>query len=476
MKAKLTILFFLLAGLGWWGYNHFMAAEEISATGPQYNFAKIEQKDILNMVSATGTLSARELVEVGTQVSGTIAEVYKDFNHPVEAGELVALIDTSVLDAQVKSSEADLLRHQATFKRAQIEYERFKPLHDKGFLSGNDFLPYEIARQTAQANVLSAEASLERVKRNRAFAEIRAPISGVIINRNVERGQTVAASFNTPRLFIIAEDLALMEILANVDESDIGQIKKDQEARFTVAAYPDLNFVGRVVEIRLQPTVIQNVVNYTVVVETENPRNLLLPGMTATLDFVVDEVKDAFAVPASALNLKMSDEMLAVMQVRREEMRQRRQGAEGGRVRRGEGATEGAASPQSGRGGLGGGRFAQGEPSGGSEAGGRGRLAEARGIPFSGVGGLGGRGGPRNMATLWYMDEEGQLQLLPVRTGVSDGITSEIMPLRDEELPLELDIISQVLTPSLTQDTSAPRGGPGGDRGRGRGGLGRLGF
>lgn len=476
MKAKLTILFFLLAGLGWWGYNHFMAAEEISATGPQYNFAKIEQKDILNMVSATGTLSARELVEVGTQVSGVIAEVYKDFNHPVEVGEMVALIDTSVLDAQVKSSEADLLRHQATFKRAQIEYERFKPLHDKGFLSGNDFLPYEIARQTAQANVLSAEASLERVKRNRAFAEIRAPISGVIINRNVERGQTVAASFNTPRLFIIAEDLALMEILANVDESDIGQIKKDQEARFTVAAYPEQNFVGNVVEIRLQPTVIQNVVNYTVVVETENPRNLLLPGMTATLDFVVDEVKDALAVPASALNLKMSDEMLAVMQARREEMRQRRQGASGGRSLRGDSVAEGAAGPQPGRGGPGGGRFAQGEASGG-EAGGRERLAEGRGVPSGGVGGMGGRGGPRNMATLWYKDEGGELQLLPVRTGVSDGITTEIMPLRDEELPLELEIISQVLTPSLTQDTSVPRGGPGGDRrGGGRGGLGRLGF
>ncbi len=475
MKVKLTILFLLLAGLGWWGYNHFMAAEETSATGPQYNFAKIERKNILNMVSATGTLSARELVEVGTQVSGTIADVYKDFNQPVEAGELVALIDTSVLDAQVKSSEADLLRHKATFKRAQIEYERFKPLHEKGFLSGNDFLPYEIAQQTAQANVLSAEASLERVRRNRAFAEIRAPISGVIINRNVERGQTVAASFNTPRLFIIAEDLALMEILANVDESDIGQIKKDQEARFTVAAYPDLDFVGKVVEIRLQPTVIQNVVNYTVVVETENPRNLLLPGMTATLDFVVDEVKDGLAVPASALNLKMNDEMLAFMQERREQMRQRRQSAGGGRSPRGEGVTEGDTRPQpGGQGGPGGGRFARGEPFGGEA--GRGRLAQGRSLQSGGAGGSGGRGGPRSMATLWYVDEGGQLQLLPVRTGVSDGITTEIMPLREEELPLGLEIISQVLSPSTTQDTTAPRGGPGGDRGRGRGGLGRLGF
>ncbi len=475
MKAKLIILLLVLAGLGWWGYKHYTSLQELTTTGPQYNFAKIERKNILNMVSATGTLTARELVEVGTQVSGTIEEVYKDFNHRVEAGELIALIDASVLDAQVKSSQADLLRQQATLKRAEIEYERFKPLHERGFLSGNDFLPYEISKQTAEANVLSAEASLERVKRNREFAEIRAPISGVIIDRNVERGQTVAASFNTPRLFIIAEDLSLMEILARVDESDIGQIKVDQEARFTVAAYPERNFVGRVAEIRLQPTVIQNVVNYTVVVETENPRNILLPGMTATLDFVVDEVEDALAVPASALSLKMSEEMMAVMLDRREQMMQRRQTAAGGRGRGGENATEGEDRPQRGEGVAGAGRLAQGGFAGGA-AGGGGRFAGGGAGGPGAMGSSGGRGGRRNIASLWHKDEAGQLQLLPVRTGVSDGISTEVLAIRDEEIPEGFEIISKVLNPSSTQDTSAPRVGPGGDRGRGRGGLGRLGF
>lgn len=460
MKIKSIIIILILAGLGYGGYRYFDKNEVIKDAAPEYHFAKIERKNILNMITATGTLTARELVEVGTQVSGTIQDVFADFNDSVEAGQLVALIDASVLDAQVKSAEADLLRQQASLRRAKIEYDRFHPVYEKGFLSGNDFLSYEISLQTAEANVKSAEASLERVKRNREFAEIRAPISGVIIDRNVEKGQTVAASFNTPRLFIIAEDLSLMEILANVDESDIGQIKKGQEVRFTVASYPERNFTGNVVEIRLQPTVIQNVVNYTVVVETENPRNLLLPGMTATLDFVVDEAEDVLSVPASALSLKMSEEMVAVMQARREEMLARREATSGdGEQRRqrpeGSQATEGGQRRQR------------------PEGGGTGAFAGFAGGPEGGgPGGVGARGGRRNAGVLWYQDEAGHLNMMAVRTGVTDGITTEIMAMREEEIPEGREIISKVLTPSSTQPArqSNPfggRGGPGGGRGRG---------
>lgn len=429
---KKFIIFLIIAGLGYGGYRFYFHKEDTTDTGPQYNYAKIERKNILNMITATGTLVARELVEVGTQVSGTIEDVFADFNDEVEAGQLVALIDSSVLDAQVKSAEADLLRQKAVLRRAQTEYDRFYPVFEQGFLSGNDFLSYDIGKETAEANVLSSEASLERVQRNREFAEIRAPISGVIIDRNVEKGQTVASSFNTPRLFIIAEDLSLMEILANVDESDIGQIKDGQEVRFTVASYPERNFVGTVTEIRLQPTVIQNVVNYTVVIETENPRRVLLPGMTTTLDFVVDEVEDVLSVPASALSLKLSDEMTATMQAFREQaLAQRRAAGREGR-QRGQGGQGGGAR------GAGGGR------------------------PSSGI--------------IWYKDVAGELKMMAVRTGVSDGITTEIMALREEE-PLEgQEIISKVLTPSTTQSNNnqnlfGGRGGPGGGRGRGGGGI-----
>jgi HlyD family secretion protein len=442
---KAIIIIILLAGLGYGGYRFYGQKEDSAESGPQYNFGKIERNNILNMITATGTLVARELVEVGTQVSGTIDEVYADFNDIVEAGQLVALIDPSVLDAQVKSAEADLMRQKANLRRAQIEYDRFFPVFEKGYLSGNDFLSYDIGRETAEAAVLSSEAALERIQRSREFTEIRAPISGVIIDRNVEKGQTVAASLNTPRLFIIAEDLALMEILANVDESDIGQIKEGQEARFTVASYPERNFVGNVSEIRLQPAVIQNVVNYTVVVETENPRHILLPGMTATLDFVVDEAQDVLSVPASALSLKQSDEMLEAMAKIREDALARREAAGDGERQRGQGG-EGGQRRQRGAGGGG----------------------------FVG-GGAGGGGGNRPaIGTIWYKDESGTLKMMAVRTGVSDGITTEVMALRDEEPPEGQEIISKVLTPSTNQNAQNPfgRGGPGGGRGgRGGGGI-----
>ena len=219
---KKFIILLIIAGLSYGGYRFYFHKEDTTDAGPQYNYAKIERKNIINMITATGTLVARELVEVGTQVSGTIEDVFADFNDEVEAGQLVALIDSSVLDAQVKSAEADLLRQKAVLRRAQTEYDRFYPVFEQGFISGNDFLSYDIGKETAEANVLSSEASLEKVKRNREFAEIRAPISGVIIDRNVEKGQTVASSFNTPRLFIIAEDLSLMEILADEHESNPG--------------------------------------------------------------------------------------------------------------------------------------------------------------------------------------------------------------------------------------------------------------
>ena len=453
---KAIIIIILLAGLGYGGYRFYGTKEDTSETGPQYNFGKIERKNILNMITATGTLVARELVEVGTQVSGTIDEVYADFNDIVEAGQLVALIDPSVLDAQVKSAEAHLMRQKANLRRAQTEYDRFFPVFEKGFLSGNDFLSYDIGRETAEAAVLSSEAALERIQRSREFTEIRAPISGVIIDRNVEKGQTVAASLNTPRLFIIAEDLALMEILANVDESDIGQIKQGQEVRFTVASYPERNFVGKVSEIRLQPAVVQNVVNYTVVVETENPRHILLPGMTATLDFVVDEVQDVLSVPASALSLKLSDEMVAAQEKLREEALARRDAA---------GADSGGQARQRGQGGQ-----------GGAEGGQRRQRGQGGG-GFAGGGGAAGAGGARGtrpaIGTIWYKDDAGNLKMMPVRTGITDGITTEVMALRDEEPPEGQEIITKVLTPSTTQSTRPVNPFGGGGRGGGGGGRGR---
>lgn len=464
MKTKIFLLLIILGAVGYGGYRYLGQDDKSDSAGPVYNFAKIERKTIQNMVSSTGTLAARELVEIGSQVSGTIEDVYADFNDTVEAGQLIALIDPSVLNAQVKSSEADLLRQQANLKKAKIDYDRFKPVNEKGFLSGKDFLSYEISLETAEAAVMSSEASLERIKRSRSFAEIRAPISGVIIDRNVEKGQTVATSFNTPRLFIIAEDLSLMEILANVDESDIGQIKTGQEVRFTVAAYPERTFVGQVTEIRLQPQVVQNVVNYTVVVETENPRRVLLPGMTATLDFVVEEVENVVSVPASALSLKMNDEMIAKMQKRREEMIAQRQAAGGGEGRQ-RGQDGGGAGGERRQRGEGGGFAGLGGPGGPGGFGAQGRAGGQGG----GRGGAGGGGNRRSIATVWYLDKEGELQMMPVRTGVTDGLLTEVMPIQEGEIEEGMEIISKVLTPSANPQ---PAPAFGGGRGGGLGGFG----
>lgn len=311
-----------------------------------FETAEISRGGLTSMVSATGTLSAVSTVEVGTQVSGTIAQVAVDFNDRVVAGDLMAMIDVEGLDAAVRDGEAGILRSRAALqqavaavKRAEAELAQAKAqdmeaqsalvrnqvLLDDGLIALEVFEPRETAAATAAAAVelaraqvassragvasataavTSAEAFLAQARTNRRHAEIRAPISGIVIQRSVEAGQTVAASFSTPMLFVIAEDLAQMEIHAQVDESDIGLVKVGQEVEFAVAAHPDRRFEGTVQERRLQPQTIQNVVHYTVVVAAGNREGLLLPGMTATVDFVVERLEQALLVPSAALRFE----------------------------------------------------------------------------------------------------------------------------------------------------------------------------
>lgn len=436
MKRFLIALALIAALGGSYYYFKVRPSQAAQPAGDTYEFAKIERRTVKNMVSATGTLSARDVVEISTQVSGKLDSVLADFNDQVEQGQLIAMIDPSVLDAQVKIAQADLLRSKAQLQQAQANFERFKPVYEKGFLSDNDFQPYQIALQTAEANLLASEASLDRAMQNRGYAEIRSPISGVVIDRTIEQGQTVAASLNAPKLFTIANDLSKMEILAKVDESDIGQIKTGQAVRFSVASYLDRNFTGSVTQIRLLPDVIQNVVNYTVVVEASNDDGLLLPGMTASLDFVVAEVEDALSVPTSALNLRPNEEMSALMEARRAQ-RQAEREARGG-----------------GSGPSGGGEF--GERRGGGDG------------PSGGSARSNGNTRRRSFTTLWYQ-EDGELKMMPVRAGVSDGAFTQVLPLRDQEIPEDLQVITRIVStaaPSATARTTS----------NSRTGLGRLGF
>ncbi|MDD4857875.1 MAG: efflux RND transporter periplasmic adaptor subunit, partial [Candidatus Krumholzibacteria bacterium] len=249
--------------------------------GTSFQLSEVKRGNIENTVSSTGTLSAVNSVEVGAQVSGIVDKICVDFNSKVKTGQVLAVLDTTITASQVFDARAGLLKSQAQLDQAQAEYDRNKPLYEKGYLSATEFIAIKTNYDAAVASYRSAEAALKRAERNLEYTTITSPIDGTVIQRNVDAGQTIQASFTAPTLFIIATDLKSMQIEVNVDESDIGLIKEQQRVEFTVQAYPDDKFTGKVRQVRLQPTTLQNVVNYTVVVDASNESGKLLPGMTA---------------------------------------------------------------------------------------------------------------------------------------------------------------------------------------------------
>jgi HlyD family secretion protein len=289
-------LLLILATVRWWTTAGSQAPD---AGG--FQLAVVTRDTLTDSVSCTGTLKAVGTVEVGTQVSGTIERVLVDYNHRVRKGQVLAELDTALFQASVDKSHAELRRAEALLAQARAEFQRHQPLLAEGHLSTQEFLGYETALATAQADLQSSRAALKQAETNLRYAQIRSPIDGTVIERQIEAGQTVAASFSTPTLFLIAEDLARMEIQTDVDESDIGLIRLGQDVIFTVQAYPDRKFNGTVSQVRLNPTETSNVVTYTVIVEAPNSDNLLLPGMTATADFIVSRTENVLLVPNAAL-------------------------------------------------------------------------------------------------------------------------------------------------------------------------------
>jgi len=263
--------------------------------------AEVQLGTLERTVSSTGTLAAVETVVVGTEVSGTIDKVLVDFNDTVRKGQVLAELKQDLFLAAVEEAQAGVDRARAELKLAESELERNRSLFDKGFLTEQEFLPLQVDVETSKASLASAQATLKRAQTNRHNSVIRSPIDGTVIQRSVEAGQTVAASLNTPELFVVARDLARMQIEADVDETDIGQIAPGQAVRFTVQSYPERDFNGKVEQVRLQPETVQNVVTYTVIVAADNDEGLLLPGMTATVDFVVEKLDNALLVPNAAL-------------------------------------------------------------------------------------------------------------------------------------------------------------------------------
>jgi HlyD family secretion protein len=269
-----------------------------------YATAPLTRGTLERTVSSTGALAAVETVDVGTEVSGTIERILVDFNSRVRQGEVLAILKQDLFQAAVSEAEATLMRARSDRKLAELELARNLPLFERGFISEQEFTPRQIDLEKAKAAVNSAEATLFKAKTNLANSVIRSPIDGTVIQRSIDEGQTVAASLNTPTLFIIARNLQQMQIEADVDETDIGQIREGQTVRFSVQSYPDQQFAGVVRQIRLQPTVISNVVTYTVIVSADNRDGELLPGMTATLDFIVEKAEDVLLLPNAALRFR----------------------------------------------------------------------------------------------------------------------------------------------------------------------------
>jgi HlyD family secretion protein len=313
MKKYLVILTVVLLVSGIAGFFYLKRTPEIS-----YKTTKIERGTIISNVAATGNLSAVTTVQVGTQVSGTIQKLYVDYNSRVKKGQAIAEIDPSLFNASVEQSQGNFLNAEANLLKAKVAladtertYNRNRKLLADGIISQGDYDVAETAYQSAKAGLKAAEGSVAQTrgslmqsKTNLRYSVIRSPVDGVVISRAVDVGQTVAASFQTPTLFTIAQDLTKMQIEVSVDEADISRIKMDQNATFTVDSYPEQSFKGKVVQIRNAPVITQNLVTYVTVVNVDNTDLKLKPGMTANVSIEVARKDDALKLPPAALRFK----------------------------------------------------------------------------------------------------------------------------------------------------------------------------
>jgi len=262
---------------------------------------KVARGDIANMVTATGTVEAITQVEVGTQVSGIVSHIYVDYNSIVTKGQLIAELDRTLLEAELASSTATLNAAKVEYDYQTRNFDRQKQLYDKKLISDTEFETAKYQFETAKSNYEKSKADLVKATTNLNYARIYSPIDGVVISRAVDEGQTVAASFSTPTLFTIANDLRKMQVVADVDEADIGEITEGQRVSFTVDAFPNDVFTGDITQVRLEPTTTPNLVTYEVIVNAPNPDLKLKPGLTANITIYTSERKNVINIPLKAL-------------------------------------------------------------------------------------------------------------------------------------------------------------------------------
>jgi len=435
----------------------------------QYTTASVDRGDIVDVVGATGTLQAVTTVQVGSQVSGTIASLDADFNSRVKKDQVVARLDPSTLDARLSQARANLVASKASVEKARAtvadnkqKYDRARELFAQQLIAASDLdsakANYDgavAALQGAVADVSQSAAAVQQAQVDLTHTVIRAPIDGVVVARNVDVGQTVAASLQAPTLFVIANDLTHMQVNASIDEADIGRVHTGQDVTFHVDAYPSETFTGNVQQVRLQPITVQNVVTYNTLIAVDNPGGRLMPGMTATVSVIIQKRENTLRVPAAALRFRPEGWQPGA---RRSPGGSGAPGASGAPASPGAPSATASATTATG-GGAGAGAAGAGGEQGGQRrgGGGGGRWAGGAGGGQRGPGGAGGgrgawAGGPGGgrPTTLFVLGPDGHPTPQPVRTGISDGQYVEVVTGLDEG--------AQVVTG--TSDGTARAGGP----------------
>jgi HlyD family secretion protein len=424
-----------------------------------FETAIVKKGSIINTITATGTIQADTTVLIGTQVSGVIKKIYVDFNSNVKKGQLLAELDKTPLQTQVQQAQASLDDAKSEVEFQTATYERYKALLGKKLVAQADYDQVKYSYDKARANLKTAQAGYDKSIVNLNYASIYSPIVGVVLNRAVDQGQTVAASFSTPNLFTIGNDLTQMQVQANVDEADIGQIKKDQPVDFTVDAYPNEIFRGSVRQLRLQPVVTSNVVTYTVIVNAPNPEKKLMPGMTANITVLVQKIDSVLIVPGKALRFTPDAAYLA--EYMKNNPFGQRQGTGGtGRPS----GTGGTGTGGTGTGGTGTGGTGTAQPNSNQSQ----RPQGATGQPNTGDYQSGGQAGKKPVV-VWVKSED-KVRRVRIVTGAIDGTNAEIKNgLKEgDEVILSMSLGSKTTTTAAAPATTSPfmPTRPAGGRGR----------
>lgn len=394
------------------------------AKGEQYKTEKVDRGNVTMTVTATGTLSAVTTVQVGSQVSGVIAQLYADFNSQVKKGQLLAELDPTPFQQQMDQRRADVTRSQVGVDDARLKYDRERRLMEAGLTAQASVDGARSTYDGARAQLAQSNAALSQAATNLRYTKILSPTDGIVVDKQYEVGQTVAASFSAPTLFSIAQDLTKMQVQADVDQSDIGRIQVGQIARFSVDAYPEEEFRGKIAQIRFNAIVNQNVVTYPVIIEVPNPEGRLRPKMTANVTIDVSTVRDVLRVPNAALRFKPPQE-------------------------------EGKSSASSGRG--------SGDPARAAARSGQGGGPAGAAAQFPRGARRGGPAGPKAQ-TVYILGTNKKLEPIEIRTGISDGRFTHV--LSGALKAGDLIVIGQ----ATSKVESAPPMGGGGPGGPGGGG------